>query len=230
MTALIVAAYPDFESFVREACEPGRTVQSIQYRNPLKAMDNVEEIRPDLVIFHHTAYPRHWKPFLSLLRSYVSRDRTPFVLVSDTELSALETEKVVELDVSSVLIGEIGSQSLQSSLKELLQNYILLEEARRAERWTPNQAKPMPVCFAHPATLNLIHGIVLNVSEHGLLMLPSAPSDTEELNEDDTVLYGVLQLNNQIVPFKGNISRVSSTLAVEFSEVRDVLRKPTLSV
>ena len=57
----------------------------IHYANPLKAMDNFKEIRPDVVLFHESEFPRHWKLAVKFLREIYSRDSSIFILITDSE-------------------------------------------------------------------------------------------------------------------------------------------------
>ena len=49
---------------------------TIIYRWLLKALDNIEEIRPDLVIVSVSEYPRHWKTLTQFVASGIGGERT----------------------------------------------------------------------------------------------------------------------------------------------------------
>ena len=77
----------------------------IIYRNPLKAMDNIEEVKPDIVIFSAADFPRHWKPFLNLLRKDRKKDECVMVLLVGDFFPFEEAAKAVYLQANGV-IGE----------------------------------------------------------------------------------------------------------------------------
>ena len=46
-----------------------KNIEIINYSWLLKAMDNIEEIQPDIIITNASEYPRHWKIVSQLLKS-----------------------------------------------------------------------------------------------------------------------------------------------------------------
>lgn len=68
---------------------------SIVYRWLLKALDNVEEIEPDLVILSSCDYPRHWKTFVSHIQtcSLVEKEKMPKVVLFTSKTISDEEQK-----------------------------------------------------------------------------------------------------------------------------------------
>ena len=75
----------------------------IIYDNPLKAMDNLSEIVPEAVIFNAEDFPRHWKPFLQVLRQLFEREKSVFILLKGESFNDEEALKAGSLSVSGVL-------------------------------------------------------------------------------------------------------------------------------
>lgn len=67
----------------------------IVYRWLLKALDNVEEIEPDLVVLSSRDYPRHWKTFVSHIQtcSLVEKEKMPKVVLFTSEKNSDEEQK-----------------------------------------------------------------------------------------------------------------------------------------
>ncbi|MFW5802131.1 MAG: hypothetical protein ACOCVC_08850, partial [Spirochaeta sp.] len=55
------------------------TYHILHYGDPLKAMDNLQELKPNILIVSAHDFPRHWKPLHVLLRD-VSPDALFFLI------------------------------------------------------------------------------------------------------------------------------------------------------
>src|SRR6056297_3862262 len=79
----------------------------IHYLNPVKALDNIDEIEPDLVIFSAEDFPRHWKPFIRLLRAKHSKEEAVFILLTGENFSSEEASKATILDVNGMISAQL---------------------------------------------------------------------------------------------------------------------------
>jgi len=86
MKLLLVAANDELKRALSFHLRP-IGVEVIQYVHPIKAMDNIEEIEPDVVLFSSSDFPRHWKPFLKLLRGNKARNESMFILLRGGDFS-----------------------------------------------------------------------------------------------------------------------------------------------
>lgn len=77
--------------------------ETITYRWFLKALDNLEEISPDLVIISVKDYPRHWKTLAGFIKSGIAGKQCSMILFSPHPLSNDEKEKARALGVSGLL-------------------------------------------------------------------------------------------------------------------------------
>ncbi len=71
---------------------------TICYTWLLKALDNLLEINPDVVLINSIDYPRHWKTFVQYLRSMCTHE-CPVVLICSDDQSEDEQKKVDALKV-----------------------------------------------------------------------------------------------------------------------------------
>lgn len=74
---------------------------NIVYRSAMKALDNVEEVSPDVVIFNVCDYPRHWKPFISYSRTFLKKIPEIILFVPKT-FSDDEKKKSKTLEVKGI--------------------------------------------------------------------------------------------------------------------------------
>lgn len=105
-------------------------MDSIVYRWLLKALDNLEEISPDLIIISAFEYPRHWKTLVQFCKSGITRKIPVFILYRQEEISEEELNKEKALGVYGVFYD-----SKSSELENLLSQ--LQNEAPEAEVSTP---------------------------------------------------------------------------------------------
>ena len=92
--------------------------EPIVYRWLLKALDNVEEIAPDVVILSTAEYPRHWKTFVQFTKSGIGGVIPKVILYNARAMDNAEKEKARSLGV----FGMFGS--LDAAGIEELKNYL----------------------------------------------------------------------------------------------------------
>lgn len=113
MKILIVSAQAGLADYFRSQSEGAeRTV--VQYQHPLKALDNLAELAPDVVLWSHDDFPRHWKTFAAAL---VNEERLiRLFLVSEHELPAEEIKKRNALHIEGAA-GGFHSEELAEFLR-----------------------------------------------------------------------------------------------------------------
>ena len=71
-------------------------IDSINYKWLIKALDNVEEIRPDLIIINVLDYPRHWKTLAQFVRSTFEDSIKILLYVPESFISDEYKKKAME--------------------------------------------------------------------------------------------------------------------------------------
>ena len=79
MKILLVSERDELRDHIRRNFMP-RGAEIIQYYNPIKAMDNLDEVDPEVVLFSAQDFPRHWKPFLCYCPSSKEQLQEPKIL------------------------------------------------------------------------------------------------------------------------------------------------------
>jgi DNA-binding NarL/FixJ family response regulator len=90
----------------------------ILYRWLLKALDNIEEVLPDIVIINAAEYPRHWKTLAQYCRSGIALPEPQILIAVNKHFSDAEYVKARELNVQTFSLS--GSDTTQISLSQLL--------------------------------------------------------------------------------------------------------------
>lgn len=80
-----------------------KNIETINYSWLLKAMDNIEEIQPDIIIINASEYPRHWKILAQYIKSEIVGKKILFFLYTPYVFSDIELKKAEALDVDYIL-------------------------------------------------------------------------------------------------------------------------------
>lgn len=98
MKAVIISDKQDVIKLLQKRLE-SEGFDVIIYRWLLKALDNIEEIRPDYIILSAEEYPRHWKTLASFVQSGIGGNDVRFCLYNDEILNAEDKQKAEQLGV-----------------------------------------------------------------------------------------------------------------------------------
>jgi hypothetical protein len=194
----------------------------IHYFNPIKAMDNLDEIDPDVILFSVQDFPRHWKPFAAFLREQRSRDESVFVLLQKHDLPEEEAEKAQHLAVNA-LVGEDLSDSTELvRLKDVVSRYKKLDEGRTEHRYVPHGPDDIHFAFTHPSTFQVVTGTVVDISTTGIRFVPSNPSRTRDVAQGQRLDECSLQLGDDVVTVDCTVVRPGGELGLRFEHDSDV--------
>ncbi len=189
----------------------------IHYRNPIKAMDNIDEIAPDLVFFSAEDFPRHWKPFLKLLRTSFSQERATFVLLKGEMFTFEEAAKAKHLEVTGIIRENLEDRKEYSRLEELLMRYTSLLESRSLGRYIPETTDQIEFIFTHPQNHAVITGMIFDLSTNGAAFEPDEPEKTKTLSEDTAISRCSLRVEKEYFSFPSKVMRNEGTrLAFQF--------------
>ena len=152
MKALLISESDEilnsYAAFFKEA-----GYDTVCYRWLLKAMDNLEEIEPQLVFIDGFGYPRHWKTLAQYIKT--SFKNAPLVLLA-ADLSEEEAKKADCLDVHCIS-GSIEDEQTRRDIVLLLQQEpeVSAEPVEEIEEPVVPAAAPIqtaePVEFAEPS-------------------------------------------------------------------------------
>lgn len=98
----------------------------IVYKWLLKALDNIEEIKPDLVLVSAEEYPRHWKTLVQFLKSGLGGEHIAVYLYQGSPLKDDESEKAKALGITGFI--KSFSDDQKDLLKESICNFFEIVE------------------------------------------------------------------------------------------------------
>lgn len=111
--------------------------ENLCYRWLLKAMDNLEEIQPDVVFINASDYPRHWKTIVQYIRA--SGFCNPVVLLTAEHLNDDDEAKARFLDIYCITSSIDDEQTRQN-----LRKYLTAQCEDTAEKNTAPEPQAEP--------------------------------------------------------------------------------------
>ena len=159
MKALIISedenVYTTLDEILKKA-----GYDTIIYKWLLKALDNIEEIRPDLIVVSSSEYPRHWKTLVQFVKSGIGGDDVQIYLYEPTPVSAEDEEKARILGVNGCFseFEEFGKMVLQPAQEPQAE----IEEPVVEEAPSPSEEPAVTntghFMFTHPGSQKFISG------------------------------------------------------------------------
>lgn len=171
MKILLVSERDELRDFIRHNFMP-RGSEIIQYFNPIKAMDNLDEVEPEVVMFSAEDFPRHWKPFLVFLRDSKPRDQCVFVILRGEDFDHEEADKAQALGVNGIVDEKLRDRQELSRLKDLVNRYRDIGDPRSEKRMIPTRVDQVRFVFTHPKRMEMIFGHVEDISATGIAVVP----------------------------------------------------------
>jgi hypothetical protein len=179
-------------------------VETIVYRHIQKAMDNIEEVDPDVVIIDAGAFPRHWKSFVQFIRE-TGRDKPrPVILIKGRNFSSTDKNKAVYLGVDATVSDSLAGKGDIANIQSII-NAAIPDGERKLKVESSAEKGRFGLLITHPVTGALLSGVVKTVSEDGLIFYPDLPALAESIplrselcacsfRAGDTILSPVLRL------------------------------------
>ncbi len=190
----------------------------IHYINPVKAIDNIIEISPDMVIFSAVDYPRHWKPFIKVLRMFRTKEESVFILLKGDNFPVEESTKASLLEVNGIVSDNLEDPLAIQQLKDLFARYNVIDEARLDKRYMGLAAEDIEFIFNHPVTLQLISGRVTDISLGGLCFKPEFPRFTSDIMEGIVIENCTLRIYESFYSFQAKVVRNNIRMSFRFLE------------
>ena len=225
MKILLVVEKPDIRDLLIIHLKP-RGFEFICYANPIKAMDNIEEVMPDIVMFSAEDFPRHWKPFLNLLREVKRKEDCIFILLVGPVFPFEEAAKASYLKVNGILSEDLSDQNQLKQVEGLLTRYKLLKDRRTNDRYIPGGYDELEFLFTHPETRKLITGSISDISTGGASFNPDNPHLTENLKIGSVIPLCTVRIEDNVLSLVCSVIRNHQLLSLKFTD----LHQDTLEV
>ena len=175
---------------------------TIIYRWLLKALDNIEEIRPDIVIVSASDYPRHWKTLTQFIKSGIAGKIPDVILYAPKSFSETEKMKAQKLGIKGIFdsCDEDGMSFFRSIVNSptgaLSPDPEKADKARDAEADSISETlsaeglsagKIGTAVFTHPKTGAFVTGTIRNLSDGSAEFTADIPSLAAEIASGDKI-------------------------------------------
>ena len=223
MKTLLVIEHDNLKDQVIEHLAP-RGFDFIHYRNPIKALDNIEEIRPDLVIFSAVDFPRHWKPFITLLRSFISKENSVFILLKGEKFPSEESTKASALEVNGIISDDFNNPAVLGQLEDIFSRYNVIDDKRISRRYLSSVTRDIEFIFTHPLAPSLINGEITDISIVGISFKPESPQATQDIREGTIIKNSTLRLKDSFNTISVSVIRNNNILSLGFVDLEEDLK------
>lgn len=223
MKILLVSEREELKSYIRKNFMP-RGAEIVHYFNPIKAMDNLDEVDPDVVLFSALDFPRHWKPFLIFLRDSKAREQCVFVLLTGDQFDHEEADKAQALQVNGIVHERLQNRLELARLKDLVNRYRDIGDARTERRLVPTQIDRIGFVFSHPQRMELITGSVEDLSAAGVALVPADRRKTMDIQIGARVPVCTLRLGENLLDLAGEVVRNERSISFAFAGINDAQR------
>lgn len=205
MIALLISDTDTFIEKLEETVAPcGFDV--IRYRSAVKALDNIEEIRPDAVLISARDFPRHWKTLVQFIRSDTSRDETIIILLITDRFSNDDADKAIHIGVQAMVQEDGSSPADEKILRDIFSRYRFVDSSR-TERVLTVLRNKTSFMFTNPLNDTIVTGKVENLFPDEIRFKPDAPAAVSDLSEGEPIEEGTLKIADKVFSLNCRVKR-----------------------
>lgn len=192
MKALLIADNDNVINKIKPALkDDGYDV--ITYKWLIKAMDNVEEIAPEVIVISASSYPRHWKTLVQFVQSGITGFVPKVVLYAERKFTDDDLKKSETLNITGIF-NSLDSQGLQE-LADILSN---------------RKAKDFSLIFTNPKTGAFITGNISKYEGNVISFMPDSPALLSNIEKDAEIKQATFKSRNSIKYISAKILNKSS--------------------
>lgn len=214
MKLLLITNDDDLKKELSDYFKP-KGYSIIHYKNPLKGMNNFQEIEPEIVIFNSTDFPRHWKIANYFLKTDVKSVTPLFFLLINDDFPMEEVCKGVYLDVDAFLSNQYGNEGYLKHLESLIGRFYSSQIKIKTPLLFENPGDRIDFMFMNPENFQLATGSLSELSINGAGFKPDDPKAVFSLAKG-TILEGCsLRTEDKIITIKVEILNNSGRSAYQ---------------
>lgn len=215
MKILLIADDDELKKQISEHFKPkGHGI--IYYRNPLKGMNNFEEIEPEFVLFNSRDFPRHWKIANYFLKQDIPHIKPVFILMVDDQFPMEEVCKAVYIGVDAIISDKYTGNEYLNHLDKLFGRFYSSQAEITRPLLLETTENPMDFMFMNPDNYQLATGKLTELSAEGAGFKPDKPETVFPLVKG-TILEGCsLRTEEGIITIKAEILNNSGIMDLRF--------------
>lgn len=184
--------------------------------DPVQAVDRLQEIDPQAVLFHAGDFPRHWKAALKVARQKRSREELVFILIAPPDFEMEEAAKAVFLGANGIIGTDLARKETLYRLEELVRRYRPVTDKRAVTRVVAAEEERFAFALTHPRRLAMVVGRIREISVNGASFLPSAASAVAGIEAGSELQRCALKVGGGIVTLGARVTRNREELGLQF--------------
>jgi hypothetical protein len=189
--------------------------EMIRYRHVVKAMDNVDEVDPAVVIISANDFPRHWKAMVQFIRAEKSKEICPIIILTGKNFPLEATTQAFYIGVSGIVDETLATPELDR-LQTIISRYIPVDERRRSRRFYTGEWTRFGLLISSPIDKTIIPGDVKNISATGLSFSPAHSTLVKDLNLHTVLPQCSLRAGHLILSPICRLARTGRIVSLEF--------------
>lgn len=191
----------------------------VHYRHPLKALDNLVETKPAIVLYDLQDFPRHWKILVKYIREEFGKDEVIFLLVSTGPAPLEEANKALYLGVNGILQFNGDVDALARNIREVFLRYGTFEGLGQEPSAPTAGSGPLAFLFRHPRRKHLVTGMLVKYDGQKATFKPDFAHEVADLSEGEVLSGGSLRLADSLLSLDATILKNNGQLHLAVQSV-----------
>ena len=193
-------------------------ISVIHYKHPIKALDNLGESSPRIVLYDLQDFPRHWKILVKYLRDEFAKEEVVFLLFSETRPALEEANKALYLGVNGILKYNGDPQQLARNVREVYLRYGTLDVSAATQG--VNTEGPLGFLFRHPRRRNLVTGRLMRLEEKTATFRPDFAHEIADLSVGEEIPGCSLRLGEALLNLDARVKKNTGQLVLSISPAK----------
>jgi hypothetical protein len=215
MKMLMVAASDQYTADLAYHLKPlGFELERIS--DPVRALEELEEIDPQAILCNAADFPRHWKALVKLGREKKNKEELIFILVAPRNFDLDEAAKAAHLGVNGIIGENLTDKQELFRLEELVRRYHSVKDKRSFQRLVPSEVDILGFAFTHPLRLSLVMGTLREISIQGASFYPTQPSAVSDLPVGHEIHDCSLKIGQDVIHVTCRLTRNRDELGFQF--------------
>jgi len=215
MKALVVARGDALKNLLAYHLEP-LGFEILYYNDPVKLLEELEGLEPEMVLVSAVDFPRHWKTLAKVLREKHTKEECVFVLLAGN-LPLEEAAKAAHLGVNGILGTDLTDKQQVRQLTQLFRRYRSVKDQRRFHRLVLTGKERAQLVFVHPRSSAIITGTLAEISIQGAGFRPADAESTADLRRGEQIPLAALRIGEEVVTLACRVSRNRGELGLQFT-------------
>jgi len=215
MKALVVARSDALKNLLAYHLKP-LGFEVFYYSDPVKLLESLEELDPEMILASAVDFPRHWKTLIKVLREKRSKEECVFVLLAGS-LPFEEAAKATHLGVNGIVGADLSDKQQVRQLAQLYHRYRSVKDQRCFHRLVLTARDRVQLVFVHPRNLSIVTGSLAEISIQGAGFKPTDVESTADLRRGEEIPLAALRVGEDIVTLVCRVSRNRGELGLQFT-------------